>query len=198
MLRNSREHPLVRRAFPADVADGVFRLWAERDALLEALNRLPRAFCHLDAFGRNLFARRGADGRHQTVAIDWCYVGTGAIGEEIVPLVSGGLLFGDLELDKAPELDTIVFDGYVEGLREAGWRGDRRMVRFVYTAASALRYGIGYPQLELPVLLDESRHAWAEQLMGRPMEEVADQDAECRRFLLGLADEARGLLGSPG
>jgi len=70
LLRSSLEHPLVRRAFPSDVADNLLRLWAERDAFLDTLDHLPQTLCHLDAFHRNLFARCSADDGYQTVAID--------------------------------------------------------------------------------------------------------------------------------
>ena len=45
----------------------------------------------------------------------------------------------------ARKLDQMVFDGYVEGLAEAGWHGDPRLVRLGYAASSALCFGIGYP-----------------------------------------------------
>ena len=58
-LPGIREHPLVRRAFPPAVADGVLRLWRDMDTLLDALDQLPQTLCHLDATPSNLFARRG-------------------------------------------------------------------------------------------------------------------------------------------
>lgn len=190
LLHNSLDHPLVRRNYPGSTADDIFRLWAQRNTLLDALDRLPRTLCHLDAFRRNLFARRSADGRDQTIAIDWAFVGTGALGEEIVPLVSASLAFFEVELAEAQALDEIVFEGYLEGLRDAGWRGDPRAVRFVYAAASALRYL--FP-IGLNLLLEESGRAWLEQAFGRTIEEALDDWADWCRFLLGLADEAREL-----
>jgi hypothetical protein len=90
-LQDSLEHPLLHGAFRSDVANGLFRLWAERDTVLDALGSLPQTLCHIDAFRRNLFVRRGVDGGDQTLAIDWADAGIGAIGEEIVRLVSGSL-----------------------------------------------------------------------------------------------------------
>ncbi|UCC63635.1 MAG: hypothetical protein JSV36_00825, partial [Anaerolineae bacterium] len=119
--------------------------------------------CHLDAFRRNLFVRRRADGRDQTVAIDWAFVGTGAIGEEIEPLVNRSLGFFEVELARARELNDIVIGGYLDGLRDAGWQGDPRRVRLGYTAATALRTLVSYGQI-LPVVLDEGQHILAEQV----------------------------------
>ena len=196
-LRGSLEHPLVRRWLPSDTHDAIFRYWAERETFLDALGRLPHTLCHLDAFRRNLFARRSMDGRDQTVAIDWAFVGTGAVGEEIEPLVNRSLGFFEVELAKARELDDIVFGGYLDGLRDAGWQGDPRQMRLGYTAATTLRTLVSLGQ-SLPVLLDESRHIWVERAVGRSIEEAVDHGAEVIRFQLSLADEARELLGSLG
>jgi AcrR family transcriptional regulator len=139
LLHRSLEHPLLRRFLPGDTGKAFFDLWTERKMFLNALDRLPHTICHLDAFRRNLFARVGADGRDQTVAIDWAFVGTGAIGEEIEPLVLRSLAFGEVEPGEAHELDEAVFAGYLDGLRDAGWRGDPRQARLGYTAAAASR-----------------------------------------------------------
>jgi hypothetical protein len=195
-LRDSLEHPLVRRVYPPDGAEGFFRLWAEREAFLDALDRLPHAFCHLDAFRRNLFARHSSEGGYQTVAVDWAFAGTGAIGEEIVPLVVATLGFLEVEMEKALELDAIVFDGYLEGLRDAGWRGDRQVVRLGFTAGAALRYGVAYAGTDISSLVDEGQHARWEQVYGRPMEQVAELWEGGYSILLGWAEEARGLLDS--
>ena len=194
LLRDSLEYPLIRRWFPGDSADALFRLWAERETFLSALDRLPQTFCHLDAFRRNLFARRGPGGHDQTVAVDWAFVGIGAVGEEIVPLVQASLCFFEVELIKAQELDEMVFEGYLDGLRDAGWRCDPRLVRLGYAAAGAMRYPIGATGGFLPVVLDESSHSWVEQVWGFPIGEIADLLAEVWLFLFGLADEARELL----
>jgi hypothetical protein len=193
-LRDSLDHPLVRRWLPGDASDRLFHLWAERDIFLDALDRLPRTLCHLDLFRRNLFARRMADGDYQTVAIDWAYAGRGAIGEELVPLVRASVGFFEVDLTLAQELEDTVFAGYLEGLDDAGWRGDPRQVRLGYTAAGCLRYTFGELGRFLAVVLDESLHAWVQQASGRPIEEVLDHAARVDRFFDGLADEALGLM----
>jgi hypothetical protein len=102
------------------------------------LERLPRSLCHHDAFRRNLFARQGQDGRAETVAIDWDKLGTGWIGKEIVALFATSLIFFEIDLDRIAELDALIFNGYLDGLRDAGWRGDPRWARFGYAATAAL------------------------------------------------------------
>ena len=48
--------------------------------LYEALDALPQSICHQDLFPRNAFLRV-AGGAEQTVAIDWAFCGSAAIGE---------------------------------------------------------------------------------------------------------------------
>jgi hypothetical protein len=196
-LRSSLEHPLVRRVIPPDVADGLFHLYAEREVLLDALDRLPQAFCHLDAHRRNLFARGGTPGTWQTVAMPWGGAGTAAVGVEIVRLVQMSLAFYAVEIDELSELDAMVYDGYLEGLRDAGWHGDPRIVRLGYAAETGIFvWGGGGVRGTCAVLPDERRHAWLEQLLGRSMEEQVARDARHYRFRLALAGEARELMDS--
>jgi hypothetical protein len=193
LIRDSLDHPLVRRTWPGDASARLFRLWEERNFFLDALNRLPQTLCHLDIFRRNLFARKTADGGDQTVAIDWAFVGTGAIGEELVPLVLASVAFNEVDLAQAPALEDVVFEGYLEGLRDAGWRGDPRQARLGYTAAS-LRFS--FPELNRAMdgILDESQHPFFEQVFGCTMEESADHWAQVRSLCDGLANEARMLM----
>ena len=191
---DSLAHPLLRDVLPARTAEGICQLWEERDTFLDALDRLPHTFCHLDAFRRNLFARRGADGGDETVVIDWTDAGTGAIGEEIVPLVVATVVCGDVPWAQAAELERLVFEGYLAGLRDAGWHGDPRQVRFGYTAASALHYSFVGLQTLLSLAFDEVARAQWEQGFGVPARDMMVQVAQEQRFLLCLADEARQLL----
>jgi hypothetical protein len=173
-------------------------MWEERELFLNALDRLPQIFCHRDANWRNLFSQTGPDGKIQTVAIDWAETGTGAIGEEIVPLVGSSIVFGKTPIEHAPNLDKVAFDSYLAGLHDAGWLGDPQIVRYAYTAAIALHYSIKALDELLWLVRDENEYAECEQQLetGRPIGEIMDIRLETRRFLLGLADEARALQNS--
>ena len=81
-----------------------------------------------------------------------------------------------------------MFEGYLEGLREAGWRGDPRAVRSTYAAASILRYCIGVSGVAY-MIADESQHGLLEQIFGHPLEKLTDVWASTNRFLFHLADE---------
>jgi hypothetical protein len=132
------QHPLFEGLLPGDSVERILRLWAARERFLAVLDRLPRSLCHHDAFRRNLIAWRGQDGREQTVALDWAMAGTGVIGEEITQLFAASLRFVAVDLARIPDLDAIIFAGYLDGLRDAGWQGDNRLARFGYAATAAL------------------------------------------------------------
>lgn len=193
LLRNSLGHPLVRRLYPPSATRDILDLWENREAFLSALERLPQCFSHLDGFRRNLFARKTADGDWQTVAIDWAFAGTAAVGEELAPLVLSTAGFGEIEMGQLPELGAVVFDGYARGLREAGWKGDRRLARLGFATAAALRYELPL-ELNISMLVDESTRARWEQVLGRPMEEAVDNWREGGQFRMDLLREARELL----
>ena len=137
------------------------------------------------------------DGDDQTVVIDWAFVGRGPIGADLNPLVWMGIALAGVGLDELQELEGIVFEGYLEGLREAGWQGDPQQVRLGYTAAGA-RYM--FPELGrwLALILDESLRAEMEQRSGFPIGETFDLVARMRRPEFSKLDQARELIGILG
>ena len=192
-IRDSLDHPLVRRLWPGDASERQFRLWEDREHFLGALDCFPRTICHRDAFRRNLFARKTGDGGFQTLAIDWAYAGQGAAGEELVPLVVGSAALFEVDLAQFQTLEDIVFDGYLEGLRDAGWKGDPRQVRLGYLAGS-IRYRFAELWRFLAMILDEDLHGFYEQAFGRPVGEVLDYWAQGLSVVDNLTDEARELM----
>jgi hypothetical protein len=196
-LRDALASPWGRRWLPDEDSDRFFHLWEERELYLDALDRLPQTICHFDIFRRNLFARKMVDSDDQTVVIDWAFVGRGPIGADLNPLVWMTIALAGVGLDRRQEFEDIVFEGYLEGLREAGWSGDLRQVRLGYAAAS-VRYT--FPEIGrwLALILDESLHAAAEQAWGSPVGETFDSVARMRRPLISKLDEARDLMGILG
>ena len=110
-------------------------LWADRGALLDALDRVPRTLCHLDFWPRNLFDDDGA-----TVAIDWAFVGIGAVGEDAGNLVPDSVLDGFLPPERIDELHDLVWTEYLAGLRDSGWPGEERDARLGFCVGAALKY----------------------------------------------------------
>jgi hypothetical protein len=190
------QQPLVQRAIPASAADRLLRLWAERAPLLDALERLPQTLCHKDAWRHNMFAQPGASGQDALVMIDWAYVGRGELGLDAGDLFAASYSLFGVEPCAPRELDRAVFENYLEGLRAAGWEGDRGVARFGYAAYAALKYGC------LPFWLRDAgeprSHAIWERLSGRSMAEYVENQGRLVAYLLDLADEARGLLDTVG
>jgi hypothetical protein len=172
--------------------DRVEKLLAYRQALLQAVDRLPNCFCHLDAFRRNLFIRKGVSDIDETVAIDWSYAGLGSVGEEVGLLTRISLAWMDAPASQAKALSDFVFDGYLIGLRDAGWQGDVHLVRFGYAITVAM--GIGWLLFMMDLLQDANNVPIAESVIGHPVDDQIAQLAELQPFYLDMGDEAISLL----
>jgi hypothetical protein len=190
---NAWSHPLVRVAFPEPRAAETRRLWEERERFLAALDRLPRTLCHLDLWPRNLFADDAPGEEPRTVAVDWSFVGIGAVGEDAGNLVPDAML--DLFVDSrahARELCELVYAEYLRGLADAGFAGDARLVRLGFAASAALKYAWIPPWL-LRFAGDEEALAANEAHLGAPREEMYARRGATMELLFELADEARAL-----
>lgn len=128
------DQPLVREAYPAALRERLGAVWSDREALLEAVEALPRTCSHLDAHRRNLFLRG-----NEVVAIDWGLLGLAPPGEEIASTLVGSVASGEVAVEDAEELASTLYDAYLAGLRDAGWTGVERDVRLAFTTAAALR-----------------------------------------------------------
>ena len=106
-------HPLVSRLYPDDIYQRMLQIWSEHETWLAFIENQPQTLAHLDAFRRNLFMRHDRHGQKQTVLIDWSFVGSAALGEEIAPLVAASLNFLEISPNKAQALDESVFANYL-------------------------------------------------------------------------------------
>jgi hypothetical protein len=181
----TRRHWLTPRT-----AEAVGTLWRAREPILAALDRLPRCLCHHDAFSRNLFV-----GEQGTTAIDWQIMGTGAVGEEIMPLICVSVQFMHLPAAEMASLEATVFAAYLEGLRDAGWRGEERDVRLGYAASAALWGGVSTIGM-WPEISDIRFAKDIEALIGAPIDAIVDCWAEMQEHYLKLAAEAQTLMES--
>lgn len=188
------DHPLALEVFPVPVEGRLMRLWAERDRLLGALERLPQVLCHLDAHRANLMLREAADGTAQPVAVDWAFVGAAGLGEELAPLIVGSVMGGHVAVAELAELERVALAGYVAGLRDAGWAGDERLVRLGYTASAALRYGFMATADVLRSTFDAAQAGNAERAQGRAFADILADRAALVYLLLERADEALALV----
>lgn len=186
------QHPFLRSAFPLPIADRLWRLWEDRGAMLDVLERLPQTFGHLDAWRGNLFAVPEADEEQRLIAIDWAYPGLGTIATDIGDLMAPSFGLFRVEPCDPRTLDRVIFESYLEGLSAAGWQGDRSVVRCAFALFTALKYGCLL--FWLHQITDESQHSSWEQRRGHPLDECLQQQAALIYYLLDLADEGRGLI----
>lgn len=174
----------------------MLRLWEQSQPLLAALDRLPPCFCHHDAFRRNLMFRQAKAGMTELVALDWPYAGLGGVGQEIAVTTAVALWFLEVSAENARAFDQAVFAAYMEGLRDVGWGGDQRLVRFGYTATAALAFGLVFGVTAANAGQDPDAAAAAEAAFGHPIDVIMEQWAVMEPFLLDLGDEALALLPS--
>jgi hypothetical protein len=190
-IRNKPDLPIVLRLYPGDSLAQILATWDVHNSILDVLENLPQVFCHQDAFKRNMFARG-----EQTILIDWSYTGIAPVGAELVALVAGTIGLFEVPADRVKELDRICFEGYVQGLRDAGWNGDARLVRIGYAVSCMLRYTIGGSVGEvLPRLLDQESRARMESSFDKSADELEKSDPALIAFYQALIPEALKLLG---
>ena len=189
-LETDLELPLSRLTLPHDAYDEVMGLWRDRQLFMDALAQLPRTFNHNDAFIRNIL--HSEDG---VVLLDWALAGRGALGEELVCLVSVSLYYSGYTREYAEQLDEQVFSGYMQGLREAGWTGDEGLPRLGYLCGMTLRGLAGVKQdieyFQNPSQYERFMDDWSLE----NLKYIAEYMAAVRQFrLLRCGREARRLL----
>jgi hypothetical protein len=189
-------HPAVKAAFPQTVALRALYTLELAPVFVAAIDRLPQTLCHLDPYRPNLF-RSPQDGEDRTVAIDWAFVGIGAVGVDLGQMLAGNLMWLEVATEGRAAYEQKAFNQYLKGLRQAGWRGRTSAVRLAHTASAALRIGFYLCEL-LRMLSDPGGRALWESKFRRTQEESLAPFGRAVTFLLGLADEARSLLPHAG
>lgn len=129
------QHPVARRCFAPGLREGATFLHAHREKLYRISEALPRTLCHLDFWPKNLIRRPD----NRITLLDWSFAGLGSIGEDIGNLVPDSSLDHFVAAKDLPELEQVVFDGYLRGLHSAGWRDDPRLIRLGMWS-SAVKY----------------------------------------------------------
>lgn len=179
----------------AAVLDRYADFYACHQDLLVLVDRLPLTLCHGDTLQRNLLVRETPGADLEVVAIDWSQTGMSVPGADAAHMISMAAGFAHIIPGQMPELDRVVFPAYVQGLRDAGWQGDERLVRLGYAAASALWDGlILVGSMTLLYRLAEER-AWMPSVFGWPAAEIGQYWLAMLEYHLKLADEARQLAG---
>ena len=176
-------------SFDATTRERVLQVWADRDALLSIIDGLPQVFGHGDLHPRNILLPAGDD---EVVALDWAFCGPCSIGTDLADLVYEAAWFCDVGIAELAAVEQVAFAGYEDGLRTAGWGGDRRLARLGFATAVALRMGACIPGWAVGMLGPEQAQS-SELLYGRPVEAVLAAWIALEDVCLDLADEAREL-----
>ena len=163
-----------------------------RETLLARFQRLPRTLCHHDAFVRNLLLESTATGE-RVVAIDWSYIGTGALGEEIARAGGGQPHFSGPGGGAFPRSRGSRVGGLSGRAARRRLAGDVQPVRFAYAATSALVGAIGWVGVWMPYIVEHMDEI--EELLGHAAAEMAEAWPQLLRHMLDLGEEALRLAG---
>jgi Phosphotransferase enzyme family len=140
-LRNDEtwRHPVMVRVARADpdLRADLLGLGEEAPELMTMLESLPRSLAHGDACPQNLLPDPGEP--RGLVAIDWGFVGLEPVGYDLGQLLVGRFENGDLGVSDLAPLSDLIEDGYVAGLGDEGWTGDRQDVRRGFLGGLLLR-----------------------------------------------------------
>lgn len=155
------QQPLIRETWPAELREAWTGLLVHRDALLDLVATLPRARCHLDFWVSNVIQRPSGE----LALFDWSFLGDGALGEDIGNYIPDAVFDLFWPAERLPELAETCIANYLDGLHDAGWRGNPDLVRLAVMAS-----GVKYAWL-LPGLLgrasDTMHNAYHRQVDSR-------------------------------
>jgi hypothetical protein len=183
------EIPVVKLGFPVPLTERILQTCDRMPTILAAFDSLPVSVAHNDSWRTNAFLPD--DGR--IVLIDWAWVGLSPLGVDLGMLTCASHFFFSADPDDLSAFDPTVFVAYLDGLRAAGWGGDPREIRFVYTTTAGLWSGITAP-VWFPLWGDPARRTWLEAKFRCSLEEASPRYARTLTFMLGLAEEAWALL----
>ncbi|MFC7597473.1 hypothetical protein ACFQU3_19300 [Terrabacter sp. GCM10028922] len=187
------DHPLLRERLPASARASFAELMGVAEPLLDRLHALPRTVAHHDTQWHNVFCETGPEGR-RTVAIDWSFLGTAPVGEDLGHHIAVNLFLGAVQPSDAEEHDETAAEAYLAGLRAYGWRGDDKDVRLAAAATGALQM-LSYAACFIARLCPDfgEVYRWPEEMAEKQsgdVDAVMDTWCETFRFLLTLGERA--------
>ncbi len=118
------------------------------DSYIDYLMDLPRVLAHQDLSQKNIYVGKDSNGNEQLTLIDWQFMSISAIGEDL------GKLYGQcMSGERIPQslyrpFKELLFENYLDGLRETGWTGDSELARYGYCVSFAAR-----SEWEVPLLM---------------------------------------------
>ncbi len=190
-LFSQRDLPVIRSLFPPAIVDSLAKMWQDREQHLAVLDRLPQTLCHGDAQFSNLFLVPTSGGELGTVAIDWSGIGRASIGYDPAQMLTLALIWSDYAQSLA--IEAAIFQGYLDGLRAAGWQGDPRLTRLGFTSA-ILKVRATFVMRLLSTVSDNGEvSGWfkrALQERGQSLEQWCESKAWLQPYLRSLFEES--------
>lgn len=185
-------HPVVAQYFGDPIRARSLRFMAERFHFFDALDRLPQVLCHKDLNRRNMMFCAGANGQDELVVLDWAWIGSGAVGIDAGWTLIDALFFLDFDLAQAEALEAAILDGYLSGLRDAGWSGDKRLARLGYLVPLCMWMAIlpGWAAMMLGENLDED----TAPMYGQKAPDVLNAWLALEEFLMPHVEETQALM----
>ena len=115
--------------------------------LLDMLDSLPQTYAHGDASPQNLLLPVSEP--DTVVVIDWGFGTLLPVGFDLGQLVAGLAQTGGADPGEIAAIDPAIFEGYVEGLRDAGYEVAASAVRAGYLGGLAVRSALTTLPIEL-------------------------------------------------
>jgi hypothetical protein len=187
-LSEIQDHPFVHLVAPMGI-DRVTQLWRQGETLFNQVAKGPQGICHLDCHQKNLFLIKEADLASSLVAIDWACVGIDSLGVDVGLLLASSLKWLELLPEEAQKLVEPIFDAYLSGLRDSGWRGNEDKVKLAYLTVISMEA----PRLIGLVSLAVKNPDFCkkiETLTMTPVNEVFTSWGKALAFFLDCEDEA--------
>lgn len=133
-------HPQTLTRYPKPEVNYFLKMLNEQNRFLTTMENMPQTICHGDTYPTNFKSRRSPNGQQEIVVLDWALANIAPVGADLGQLVFGAQT--NLKHVNPIEIDTMLFENYLNGLKEAGFQIDRQVVRFGYTAFAAFHVGL--------------------------------------------------------
>ena len=123
------------------------------------------------------------------MAIDWAFSGEGAVSEDAAKLVVTSLVYLERPGREMRALFETVYDGYLAGLRAAGWTGDAAWSPPHVCCRNHVTLSLNTPGWHWKVSTATFQPEMAERIFGHSLGDVVDQHAAVGRFVMTLTDD---------
>ncbi|WP_426451895.1 phosphotransferase [Paenibacillus sp. S-38] len=162
------------------------------DRWVDRLEQLPRTLAHQDYYKNNLILLRSPSDQSPLglTALDWQFASLSGVGEDLGRFFGLSMTKGQIPASSFARYRELFIEWYLDGLRDAGWRGDERLPRMGFLASCAIRSVWEVPKLLHQGSLQENRQG-AEQRQ----EESIDRLVRVTAQQMDMAEELRGLSG---